>query len=53
MRRVMIKHSPGGGGGEVVSVQSWGFVSDELQLLCNSALNQTGTEEKRRSQGPQ
>lgn len=27
---VMIKHSRDG----VVSVQSWGFVSEELQLLC-------------------
>lgn len=27
---VMIKYSRGG----VVSVQSWGFVSDDLQLLC-------------------
>lgn len=46
VHRVMIKYSLGWGG-EVVSVQSWGFASDELQLVCKRHMkpNRHGGEE--------
>lgn len=46
---VMIKYSGlEGGKGGVVSVQSWGSVSDELQLLCKRRTkpNRQGGEEE-------